>query len=87
MAPDMVMLRSVITSYSIHYTKLYDETVKYLKSVADAEIDFKPRFNKKTVFLKEGNSEVSNKELYADLNAWRKSVAEDSNAPVSYNFV
>lgn len=58
------------------------ETVKYLKSVADAEIDFKPRFNKKTVFLKEGNSEVSNKELYADLNAWRKSVAEDSNAPV-----
>jgi hypothetical protein len=58
------------------------DTVKYLKSIADAELDFKPRFNKKTVFVKEGNTTVSNKDLYADLNAWRKSIAEDSDLPV-----
>lgn len=58
------------------------ETIKYLKAVADAELDFKTKFNKKTVFIKEGTSTITNKDLYADLNAWRKSISEDSNMPV-----
>lgn len=58
------------------------DAIKYLKSVADTEIDFSPKFNKKTVFLKGEGGDISNKELYADLNAWRKSIADDSNSPV-----
>lgn len=58
------------------------ETITYLKTLANTELDFKPNLNRKTVYLKEGNEDISNKELYADLNAWRKSVSEDSGLPV-----
>jgi hypothetical protein len=58
------------------------ETVKYLRTIANTEIDFKPAFNRRTVRHKQGGAEISNKDLYADLNAWRQSVAEDSNWPV-----
>lgn len=58
------------------------ETIKYLKTLANTEIDFKPKLNKKTVYLKEGNVDILNKELYAELNAWRKSVSDDSGLPL-----
>jgi len=58
------------------------ETITYLKTLANTELDFKPKLNRKTVYLKEGMGEILNKELYADLNAWRKSVSEDSGLPV-----
>ena len=57
------------------------ESVKHIKAVANAEIDFKPKFNRKTSFAR-ADSEISNKDLYAELNAWRKSVSEESDVQV-----
>ncbi|PLX06130.1 MAG: helicase [Marinilabiliales bacterium] len=54
--------------------------VDYLKSLADNEVEFKAKFNKKKSYSSDIN--VSNKELYAELNAWRKSTAKESGIPV-----
>ncbi|MDD3860676.1 MAG: HRDC domain-containing protein [Bacteroidales bacterium] len=58
------------------------ETISYHKTLANTEIDFKPKLNKKTVYLKEGNVDIQHKNLYAELNAWRKSVSEESGMPI-----
>jgi len=57
-------------------------SIIYLKTLSDTELDFKAKFNKKTVYYKGGSLDISNRELYADINAWRKSIAEDSNVAV-----
>lgn len=49
------------------------ETLKYLRTLSDTEIDFKPKFNRKTIY----SSNTNNRNLFAELNAWRKSLAED----------
>lgn len=61
------------------------ETQTYLKSISDADLDFKPKINKKRTHsdfshLKEG---VKNHyELYAEINSWRKIISEEANIPV-----
>jgi hypothetical protein len=59
------------------------ETVAYLKATTNADIDFKPKLNRKTTDIYTGvvhNKEHS--ELYSELNSWRKMIAEDYNVPV-----
>ncbi|MDD4148948.1 MAG: helix-turn-helix domain-containing protein [Bacteroidales bacterium] len=53
---------------------------EYVRKIANAEIDFKPSFNKRKNFT--GDSKISNKDLYAELNAWRNSVAIESGVPI-----
>lgn len=53
-------------------------TIKYLKSVADADIDFVQTFNKKPKASSTSNIDVEHKELYVELNSWRKGVSEES---------
>jgi len=54
------------------------ETLKYLRALSDTEVDFKSEFNRPTVY----SSHTENKNLFAELNAWRKSLAEDSGIDV-----
>jgi hypothetical protein len=58
------------------------DTINYIKSIANAEIDFKPRFNKKKSISVSATSKMTHKELFAELNAWRKLLAEELNVPV-----
>jgi hypothetical protein len=51
-----------------------------VREIADAEVEFKPVFNKKKSFVSDVN--ISNKHLYAELNAWRKSISIESGVPV-----
>ncbi len=54
-------------------------STEYIRTIANAEIDFKSDFNKKTKTL--SSYKGANKDLYAELNAWRKSIAEESGIP------
>ncbi|MDD2634254.1 MAG: helix-turn-helix domain-containing protein [Bacteroidales bacterium] len=53
---------------------------EYMREVANAELEFKPSFNKKRTLT--GDSKITNKDLYAELNAWRNSVAIESSVPI-----
>ncbi|MDR2009857.1 MAG: HRDC domain-containing protein [Bacteroidales bacterium] len=58
------------------------DTQIYLKSVSDADIDFKPVFNKKTVRSASTFQTSEHYDLYAEINAWRKLIAEESGIPL-----
>ncbi len=53
---------------------------EYVREIANAEVEFKPTFNKRRTFS--GDSKIENKDLYAELNAWRNSVAKESGVPI-----
>ena len=53
------------------------ETIAYLNTVANAEIDFKPSFNKKNKHAVNVASGILHKDLYVEINVWRKSISED----------
>jgi len=55
-------------------------TTEYVRTIADTEVDFKSIFNKKTVYAS-SSYKGANKDLYTELNAWRKSVSEESDVP------
>lgn len=58
------------------------DTIKHIKSIADSELDFKPKFNRQTPSIKVYEPSEGIKDLFKILNAWRKSVAEDESVPV-----
>ena len=51
-----------------------------MREIANAEVEFKPTFNKRRTFT--GDNKIENKDLYAELNAWRNSVAKESGVPI-----
>ncbi len=65
---------------SMEVSSVKFDTVKYLRTVANTEIDFKSKFNRKTVYIK--HEDFQHGALYAELNAWRKSLADDAGIDV-----
>jgi hypothetical protein len=58
------------------------ETILYLKSVADADLDFVAKFNKKVSYSSVESSSSSHNELFLEINAWRKAISSEANVPV-----
>lgn len=56
------------------------DTSDYVRETANSEVDFKPTFNKNKSFATD--SSVKNISLFAELNSWRKSIAEELGVPV-----
>ncbi len=58
------------------------DSTKYIKCIADSELDFKPKLNRKTPVVRIYDSAEGPESLHKTLNAWRKSLAEDEGVPV-----
>ena len=56
------------------------DTSDYVRETANSEVDFKPTFNKNKAYAVD--SSVKNVSLFAELNSWRKSIAEELGVPV-----
>jgi hypothetical protein len=75
-------LQLLLKTNTLQLSKKGFDTIAYLKSLADTDMDFSPKFNKKTVYVRDDYSDISNKSLYAELNLWRKSIADEAGVPV-----
>ncbi len=59
------------------------DTQIYLKAVSISDIEFKPEFNRKKAMSQSSEfSKPEQNELYAEINAWRKMTAEESDIPL-----
>ncbi|MBN2776833.1 MAG: HRDC domain-containing protein [Bacteroidales bacterium] len=56
------------------------DATEYVRETANSEVDFRPTFNKTKSFATD--TSVKNISLFAELNSWRKSVANESGVPV-----
>lgn len=58
------------------------DVTSHVRSIANSELDFIVQFNRKRYTIHSETIKTEHKELYADLNAWRKSEASASGVAV-----
>ncbi len=57
------------------------ETISYLKTRSDAEVDFRPSFKQRTIMEAPSSKSIPHPELYMELRRWKNSLAGELDIP------